>query len=62
MITVADFSQQTLESFKEAKSSKSFIKAFDFAQLLYSLDFPVCDIKSFLKQEFPNDSEFITLQ
>lgn len=58
-IKTTDFSSSTLELFKTAKETKSFIGAFEFARLLIENDFPANDVKEFMKVNFKNDYKFL---
>jgi hypothetical protein len=58
-ITTNDFSTETLKAFNVAVKSKSFVNAFDFARLLIENDYPVKDVKQFMKINFKNDYQFL---
>ena len=58
-IKTTDFSEKTLQLFNEAKEKKSFLLAWDFARLLINNDFPVKDVKQFMKANFKNDYKFL---
>ena len=58
-IKTTDFSSSTLELFNTAKKTKSFIGAFSFARLLIENDFPVKDVKEFMKVNFKNEYKFL---
>jgi hypothetical protein len=59
IIKTTDFSETTLNKFNKAKESKSFLLAFDFVRLLIDNDYPVKDVKQFMKVNFTNDYEFL---
>lgn len=54
-IKTTDFSEATLQLFNTAKETKSFIGAFALARLLIENDFPVSDVREFMKANFKND-------
>lgn len=58
-IKTTDFSSKTLNMFNEAKQTKSFVMVFDFARLLIDNDYPVKDVKEFMKANFKNDYKFL---
>lgn len=58
-IKTTDFSLLTLSVFNKAKQTKSFVMAFDFARLLIDNDYPVKDVKQFMKANFKNDYQFL---
>ena len=58
-IKTTDFSNATFKIFNETKESKSFLTAFDFARLLIGNDYPVKDVKQFMKANFKNDYQFL---
>jgi hypothetical protein len=58
-IKTTDFTETTLKFFNDAKESKSFLLAFDFVRLLIDNDYPVKDVKQFMKVNFTNDYEFL---
>ena len=58
-IKTTDFSEKTLQLFNEAKEQKSFCGAFALTRLLINNDFPVNDVKQFMKANFKNDYKFL---
>lgn len=58
-IKTTDFSNSTLELFNIAKETKSFVRALDFARLLIENDFPVNDVKEFMRVNFKNDYKYL---
>ncbi len=58
-IQISDFSSHTLKLFNEAKNKKSFILTWDFARYLIDNDFPVKDVKQFMKENFKNEYKYL---
>ena len=58
-IQTTDFTENTLQLFNEAKEKNSFLLAFDLVRLLIDNDYPVKDVKQFMKQNFKNDYKFL---
>jgi hypothetical protein len=58
-ITTNDFSIKALQNFNSAVKSKSFIDAFDFARYLIDNDYPVEDVKEFMKANFKDHYQFL---
>jgi hypothetical protein len=58
-IKTTDFSETTIKKFNEAKETKSFVLAFEFARLLIDNDFDVKEVKQFMKVNFKNDYKFL---
>jgi hypothetical protein len=58
-IQTTDFSKRTLELFNKAKQEKSFLLAFDLVRILIENDFPIKDVKQFMKANFKNDYQFL---
>jgi hypothetical protein len=58
-IQITDFSENTLQLFNQAKEKKSCLLAFDLVRLLIDNDYPVKDVKEFMKHNFKNDYKFL---
>ena len=58
-IKTTDFTESTLQLFNTAKETKSFSMAFDLVRILIDNDYPVSDVKQFMKANFKNDYKFL---
>jgi len=51
-IQTTDFTDSTLQLFNEAKEKNSFLLTWDLVRLLIDNDYPVKDVKQFIKANF----------
>lgn len=58
-IKTTDFSETTLQLFNDAKAQKSLLMAWDLVRILIENDFPVSDVKQFMKVNFKNDYKYL---
>lgn len=58
-IKTTDFSTRTLEMFNVAKESNTLVDAFDFARILIDNDYPIEDVKQFMKSNFKNNYKYL---
>jgi hypothetical protein len=58
-IKTTDFTESTLQLFNTAKAQKSFLMAFDLVRILIENDYPVLDVKEFMKANFKEDYKFL---